>query len=58
LRRALWPAGAREEPEREDVRNRLYTRVIKAFDDALVVARREAEDLKPRVVVPRDRMAD
>ena len=58
LRSALHPAGGRKELEREEVRDGLYERVIKAFDDALVVARAEAETLKKRVVVSRDRMAD
>jgi len=58
LRRALFPVGERKELEREDVRDRLYEKVIKAFDDALAVAEEEAKTLKKRVVVPRDRMAN
>ena len=57
LRRALFPVGERKELEREDVRDRLYEKVIKAFDDALVVAEEEAKTLKKRVVVPMNRMA-
>ena len=38
---ALWPVD-RNELEREDVRDRMYERVINAFDNALVFARREA----------------
>ena len=58
LRAALWPPGERENLERAEVRDRLYDAVIKAFEDALVVAEAEATSLKRRVVVPRDRMAD
>ena len=57
LRRALFPVGKRKEVEREDVRDRLYEKAIKAFDDALAVAEEEAKTLKKRVVVPRNRMA-
>jgi len=57
LRRALFPVGERKELEREDVRDRLYEKVIKTFDDALAVAEEEAKTLKKRVVVPRNRMA-
>ena len=62
LRRALFSVYERkdferEDLEREDVRDRLYDDVIKAFDDALVVAKFEAKTLKKRVVVPRNRMA-
>jgi len=56
LRRALFPVGERKELEREDVRDRLYEKVIKAFYDALAVAEEEAKTLK-RMVVPRNRMA-
>jgi hypothetical protein len=57
LRRALFPVE-REKLEGEDVRDGLYDKVIKAFEDALKIAEGEAKTLNERVVVPRNRMAN
>jgi hypothetical protein len=57
LRNTIWPSVYRDDLDTKSVRDSIYRAVIKAFDDAVEVAKKEANTLKERVVVPWDRMA-
>jgi hypothetical protein len=56
LRSALWPVRSRGDLEVEMIRDAKYDMVIRAFEEALVLAESEKPKLQ-RVVAPRDRTA-
>jgi hypothetical protein len=52
LRSALWPVSSRRDLEVEMIRDAKYEMVIRAFEEALVVAESEKPELPRRVVAP------